>query len=255
MRRSKRTRLLIAGDVDTAMFASAADRLDWKIAAVAGDLAVGIRSETGAKVVELERLLDSLEADIAVVGTSAERRGLDADRLLSRGVGVVLIPSGLGADHDVPAANDRIVIGDPIPMAPAVQRWMQVVRSFDQVDRVWITTSASRSSSACSLAVLIARLLRWPDSERIDIRVVNDPLPRFEAQAAGPNDAATMVLFPTPTVEHNGSDVSPTPERHPADAFGATSLLRRFSDDLVGLATPILGVDFLEDVRARQENL
>lgn len=255
MKRRKRTRLLVAGDVDTAMFASAADRLDWKVAAVSGGLADDIRSETGAKIVELERLLDSIGAEIAVVGTSGDRRVADAERLLARGIGVVLIPAGLTSDHDLPTATDQLVIGEPVPMAPAVQRWMQVVQSFGQVDRVWINTSASRAASACSLAVLTARLLGWPTADKVEIKVIDDPLPRFEAQAAGPTDAATMTLFPNPTVEHNGSDMSPPPVRHPADAFGATDLLRRFSDDLATETTPILGIDFLAEVWARQENL
>lgn len=255
MRRSTRTRLLVAGDVDTAMFASAADHLDWKVVAAAGGVANDIGSETGAKVVELERLLDSIDADVAVVGTSVERRVDDAERLLARRIGVVLIPAGLAIDDALPTANDRLVIGDPVPMAPAVQRWMQVVKSFGQVDRVWINTSESRAISACSLAELVARLLRWQTADRVEIQLTDDALPRFEAQAAGPNDAATMTLFPNPTVEHNGSDVSPPPMRHPADAFGATDLLRRFSDDLAAETMPILGVDFLNAVRTRQENL
>jgi hypothetical protein len=255
MARSKRTRLVVAGDTGTAMFAAAADRLDWKVAAAAGAGAAEIKAETRAKVVDLDRVVDSIDADVAVVGTPADRRLADAARLLDRGVGVVLVPDGLGHGQALPTASGRWVLGDPIPMAPAVQRWMQVVQAFGQIDRVWITTTPSRTTSAASLAVLVARIVRWPDPDRVEIQVVDDALPRFEAQAAGPTDAATLTLFPDSRVEHNGDDVSPPPMRHPADAFGATDLLRRFAADLGAGTTPILGADFLRAAQARQLNL
>lgn len=247
--------MVVAGDTGTAMFAAAADRLDWKVAAAAGATAADIRAETRAKVVDVDRVVDSIDADLAVVGTSPERRLTDAARLLDRGVAVVLVPDGLEPGHELAASSGRWVLGDPIPMAPAVQRWMQVLQSFEQVDRVWITTTASRTASAASLAVLVARIVRWADPDRVDVDVIDDPLPRFEAQAAGPSDAATLTLFPDSRVEHNGNDVSPPPTRHPADAFGATDLLRRFAADLDAGTVPILGAEFLRAAQARQENM
>lgn len=142
-------------------------------------------------------------------------------------------------------------------MAPAVQRWLKVLNSLGRVDRVWITATTAQTFSACSVAVLAARVLEWPDARRIEVELIDavDALPRFDAQASGPDDAITLSLFPAPLVEHNGSDIAVAATRNPAEAFGAVDLLRTFAADLAAAADPILGSKFLDEVLQRQENL
>ncbi len=260
--RSRRTQLAIAGDHSSAMFAAAGDRLDWNVVAVAGAGADSVRAGTGAKVVDLDRLIASIKADIVVVGTSPERRCDDARQLLARGVGVVLIPV-VDMDVVVHPGSDitpRWVVGDPVPMAPAVQRWLRGLASAASVDRIWITATPALRFSACSVAVLASRIMRWPDASRIAVDLIesdqgDNALPRFEAQAAGAHDALTLSLFPAPVVEHNGSELPLALTRHPADAFGAADLLRTFARDLAAGSHPVLGAGFLDAVHACQENL
>lgn len=212
---------------------------------------------------------DPLDADVAVVDGALGPRRDAALALLARGVGVVLAP-GLGVEAlvAIAEATERtaasVVVGEPFPTAPAVQRWFADLDTLGDVGH--LSGRAARSADSIDLVrplltvlVLAGRVAGWGDPGGAEpaatgtlvrfgsgatatLRIDEpDRAPHWELQAASPTGALRLEMLPRPVVERDGRELTLPPAPDPADAFGAAPLLRTFRADLEAGRRPVLG--------------
>lgn len=272
-RRRSRLRVAIAGGDGTAMFAAAADRVDWKLVAVAGEDTDAIADAMRARHIDLDELIGRSNADVVIVGTPPSRRLDDARALLARNVHVVLVPPTVGAGdvaaiaQSIAGSRAQLIVGDPLPMSPVVQLWLNQLTDAGPLDHVSGVATTEHRWSLLATTVLSARVAGWGEPVGLSggelhfaggrsagvaaadhSRSTTTPPPRFELQAAGPMLAVRLELFPIPTLERNGAPLPLPSARHPADAFGVSNLLTSFRADIEAGRAPALGVEHLVSI-------
>jgi|GEM_PF-5642616 len=258
-------RVSLLGDVFTPLAAIAVGRLTprgWQTGRIAADDAKALRTEAGGKIVSVAKLLDQPDCDIAIVGSPVAERIAHAERLLVSGVSVVLAPCPLTTDHAdrlATAADSSgacVMIGDPFPTSPAIQQWMRDIPSMNAIDHVSGTVTVADDSLGGDVD---ARLWSMVDVVRftaiqagwgqvvgsatsgttttfttaagptvaIGIERGSGP-PRWELQAAGPDQVLRLSMLPSPEFERSGDPVD-LDQPHPSVAFGIEAMLRTFA--------------------------
>jgi hypothetical protein len=282
-------RVSLLGDVLTPLAAVAIGELGWRPGRVAADAAKAMSRETGAKVVSVDQLLARPDAEIVVVGTPIHRRVDDAIRLLDRGVHVVLAPGAASIDEArrltqaCDGADAMLLIGDPFPTAPAMQRWFVEVAGMGVVNHLsgvlsgdfavtgaepdpavwsmidcvrmtgqqcgWGGVSDARQSAARTNTKTESEMsveFNFDGGRTMVVEAISrgdSSPPRWELQAASKTSSLRVSMLPTPEVELDG-DALAVRQSTPSVALGVAPMFASFWNGVTAQAQPVIGADF-----------
>jgi len=193
----------------------------------------------------------------------------------------------IGSARLASARGQRVVFGDAVCAAPVVEQMFARLPDLG-ADVTHISSKAVQPAPECDVpplvhhgthgvaaALLAARLLgrgrptavsgeRGPDGQVTDARLffrAGDAIhvhasfgppsgPAWDFQVAGPDQVLRVDLFPTPTLERNGTALTPPrpSSTDPATAFGFVPQLERFWADVHAGRSPVLPLEFGRDV-------